>query len=41
MVLRVLVRGVEPVMLLLCQVRELWQKEAWGLAGAPLRIWQT
>ena len=40
-VVRVLARGVEPLMRLLQQVHALWRREAWGLTGEPPRIWRT
>ena len=41
LVARVLGAKVEPVMALLAQVRAAWRRQAWGLAAAPLRLWQT
>ena len=40
-VLRVLGRGVEPVMALLASVRAAWRQAAWGLSAQPPRIWRT
>lgn len=40
-ILRALASRIEPLFALAIEVRAAWRRIAWGLDGAPLRVWRT